>query len=96
MGEEMSYSNKWLVCADCGREFLWDAGEQAWYHEKKLANPPRHCKACRVHRRHLRLDVPREYSKVSCERCGSPTYVPFVPLGTKPVYCRMCLSSGHA
>lgn len=92
----MDYSNKWLSCADCGRQFLWDAGEQAWYHEKKLENPPRHCKRCRVHRRHLRLDVPREYSKVSCERCGSPTYVPFVPLGTKPVYCRMCLTSGHA
>jgi CxxC-x17-CxxC domain-containing protein len=92
----MNYSDMWLVCADCSRQFLWDAGEQAWFHERKLVNQPRHCKSCRNRRRDVRLHQPREYSKANCERCGSPTYVPFVPLGIKPIYCRMCLSVVHA
>jgi CxxC-x17-CxxC domain-containing protein len=87
----MDYADKWLVCADCGRQFMWDAGEQAWFQGKKLANEPRHCKPCRDLRRDARMHQPRQYSKVSCERCGNPTYVPFVPQGIKPVYCRACL-----
>lgn len=92
----MDYADKWLVCADCGRQFLWDAGEQAWYQGKNLANEPKHCKSCRDRRRDERLHQPRQYSKVSCERCGTPTFVPFVPQGIKPIYCRMCLTSVHA
>ncbi len=85
--------DQWLICADCGREFLWDAGEQSWYLSKKLGNAPRHCKACRERRRDERLHQPRQYSKVNCDNCGSPVYVPFVPRGIKPVYCRPCLDS---
>ena len=91
----MDDSNKWLVCVDCGRQFLWDAGEQAWYRAKKLKHPPTHCKSCRVHKREVRLSTVREYSKVNCANCGAPTYVPFIPLGIKPVYCRMCLASAR-
>ena len=88
----MGYSDKWLVCADCGKQFMWDAGEQAWFRGKKLENEPRHCKACRDQRRDDRMHHLRHYSKVNCERCGSITYVPFVPLGIKPIYCRTCLT----
>jgi len=92
----MDFSDKWLVCVDCGRQFLWDVGEQAWYHEKRLEHQPRHCKPCRERRRDERLHELRQYAKVSCERCGAPTYVPFMPQGIKPIYCRMCLSAVHA
>ena len=92
----MGFTDKWLICADCGRQFLWDAGEQAWYHARQLGNQPRHCKSCRERRRDERLHSLRHYSKVNCQRCGSPTYVPFVPLGTKPIYCRTCYSNVHA
>jgi CxxC-x17-CxxC domain-containing protein len=92
----MGFSDKWIVCADCGRQFLWDVGEQLWYHEKHLANQPKHCKSCRDRRRAARLNEPRHYSKVSCDRCGNPTYVPFVPLGIKPIYCRSCLTAARA
>ena len=88
----MNYSDKWLVCADCGRQFLWDAGEQAWYRSKHLENQPRRCKRCRDHRRDARMNELRHYSKVSCERCGAPTFVPFVPMGFKPIYCRSCMN----
>ncbi len=88
----MVYSNKWLICEDCGAEFMWDAGEQAWFHNKNLHNPPKHCKRCRDKRRNQRLHQPREYSQVNCDSCGTPTLVPFVPKGIKPVYCRDCMT----
>jgi DNA-directed RNA polymerase subunit RPC12/RpoP len=36
-----------LTCADCGREFVWTAGEQEYYREKGFADPPKRCKDCR-------------------------------------------------
>ncbi|MBI3741662.1 MAG: zinc-ribbon domain-containing protein [Chloroflexi bacterium] len=48
----MEFKDKYLKCAVCGREFLWDAGEQSWYHLNGLQNEPRRCKDCRnEHRR---------------------------------------------
>ncbi len=88
----MSFVDQWLVCADCGKQFLWDVGEQVWFASKKLTHPPTHCKVCRDRRRDERHQQPRQFSKVNCERCGSETYVPFVPQGTKPIYCRMCFN----
>lgn len=87
----MIFSDQWLICVECGRQFLWDAGEQAWYHVNKLEHPPKHCKVCRDRRRDKQHTEPRKYSRVNCERCGSLTFVPFVPHGIKPVYCRPCL-----
>ncbi len=46
-----NYADKWLVCNDCGRQFLWDAGEQAWYRLKKFFNQPKRCKNCRDRKR---------------------------------------------
>jgi CxxC-x17-CxxC domain-containing protein len=89
----MLAGDKWLVCVECGREFLWDAGEQAWYQSKGLVNPPRRCKACREKRREAQLKQPRQYWTVSCVQCGAPAYVPFVPRGIKPIYCRSCYSN---
>ncbi len=86
----MTFEDKWLVCADCGREFLWDAGEQAWYYAKGLRHPPRRCKFCRERRRNAHPYQPYQHTQMSCYRCGSPVAVPFVPHGTRPVYCRMC------
>lgn len=87
------FTDKWLVCVDCGRRFLWDAGEQSWYFEKNLEHEPKRCKKCRERKRDERLHEPRKYSKVSCDNCGNTAYVPFVPLGIKPVYCRMCFTN---
>jgi CxxC-x17-CxxC domain-containing protein len=89
----MAFADKWLVCVDCGREFLWDAGEQSWFFRKRLSNQPRRCKSCRQRRRDDRLRLPRDYYRVSCANCGSPTFVPFAPRGIKPVYCRVCYTA---
>ncbi|MDI6603712.1 MAG: zinc-ribbon domain-containing protein [Thermoanaerobacteraceae bacterium] len=41
------YQDKTLVCKDCGKEFVWTAGEQEFYAEKGFQNAPVRCKACR-------------------------------------------------
>ncbi|MBY8999857.1 MAG: hypothetical protein KGD64_02990 [Candidatus Heimdallarchaeota archaeon] len=33
---------------------------------------------------------PVELTKVTCSKCGEETEVPFVPDGSRPVYCRDC------
>jgi CxxC-x17-CxxC domain-containing protein len=86
------YIDKWLRCADCGRQFMWDVGEQAWFQSNNLENQPKHCKVCRDRRRDERNLFPRRYWKAECERCGKPTYIPFLPQGIKPIYCRMCMN----
>lgn len=40
-----------IVCADCGTEFLFTEGEQAFYAERGIANQPKRCKACRQARK---------------------------------------------
>ncbi len=42
-----NYEDKTIVCKDCGKEFVFTAGEQAFYAEKGLSNAPVRCKECR-------------------------------------------------
>ena len=35
-----------LRCADCGRDFVWSVGEQAYYREQGYVQPKR-CQDCR-------------------------------------------------
>lgn len=48
--------DKTLVCIepDCGRDFIFTAGEQMFYVEKGLAHEPKRCKSCRQRRREQR------------------------------------------
>ena len=39
--------DKTLVCRDCGKEFLFTEGEQAFYKEKGFDNEPTRCVDCR-------------------------------------------------
>lgn len=41
------FEDKTLVCADCGKDFIFSAGEQAFYKERGLTNEPKRCKECR-------------------------------------------------
>ncbi len=47
----MDFEDKTLVCQDCGNEFTFTAGEQAFYKEKGLENEPKRCKSCRDKRK---------------------------------------------
>ena len=94
-----------IKCVDCGEEFLFTAGEQAFYASKGLTNAPTRCKQCREARKQQRTDSPRgarggtrEMHPAVCANCGAETQVPFVPVASRPVYCKECYEShrpGH-
>ncbi len=90
------YTDKTLVCRDCGAEFPFTASEQAFFAEKGFTNEPGRCPACRANKRNAgggrndRGSAPRQMYSAVCDACGRPTQVPFQPRGDKPVYCRDC------
>jgi CxxC-x17-CxxC domain-containing protein len=43
-------SDKTLTCRDCGQEFVFTAGEQAFYQERGFSEPQR-CPSCRSRRK---------------------------------------------
>jgi CxxC-x17-CxxC domain-containing protein len=47
----MTYEDRTLVCSHCKNEFVFSAGEQAFYAEKGLTSDPKRCKPCREARR---------------------------------------------
>ncbi len=89
------YTDQVLRCRDCETDFVWTAGEQAFYASKGLVNRPARCPACRVTARQAReagpsLGRPREFFPAVCDRCGIQTQVPFLPRTDRPVYCSSC------
>ncbi|HOZ54280.1 MAG TPA: zinc-ribbon domain-containing protein [Bacilli bacterium] len=44
---EKEYKDITLTCKDCGKEFVFTAGEQKFYDEKGFTNQPQRCKECR-------------------------------------------------
>ena len=87
----LNYVDKVLVCRDCGREFVFSAGEQEFYQSRGLQHEPRRCPDCRNQRRQSEDHrAVREMFDVTCSSCGRPTQVPFRPTGARPVYCQDC------
>lgn len=94
-------TDRTMVCRDCGREFMFTAGEQTFYAERGFV-PPSRCISCRASRRAERQmmgdDGPRQpaaarqlYAAI-CADCGRETMVPFEPRTGRPVYCRDCFA----
>lgn len=47
-------ADKTIVCKDCGKEFVFTEGEQAFYKEKGFENEPMRCPDCRRARKQQR------------------------------------------
>jgi CxxC-x17-CxxC domain-containing protein len=92
----MEFQDKYLKCMDCGTEFLFTAGEQAFFLEKQFRNEPKRCKACKAKRigivRPVRpvQTLKATETKAVCSQCGKQTTVPFKPRYGRPVFCREC------
>ena len=41
------FQDKSITCRDCGREFVFSAGEQEFYQSRGLVNEPGRCPECR-------------------------------------------------
>ena len=85
------YEDKTLVCKECGKEFVFTAGEQEFYAEKGFENEPQRCKDCRDARK-KNLRGPREMFDAVCASCGAECKVPFQPREDRPVYCSDCFA----
>ena len=85
------FSDKTLACKECGKDFIFTAGEQEFYGEKGFQNEPTRCKDCRVARKNS-LRAEREMFTVVCADCGTEASVPFRPRNDKPVYCSECFA----
>ena len=85
------YEDKTLVCKECGKEFVFTAGEQEFYAERGFQNEPQRCKACRDARKNAARG-PREYFTAVCAACGGEAKVPFEPKSDRPVYCSDCFA----
>lgn len=98
---ERMFQDKYLVCKDCGNEFMFSASEQEFYAEKGFENEPGRCMDCRRARKQERSSgfggagrrEERTMFKTVCASCGQETTVPFEPTGERPVYCRECFQA---
>lgn len=89
------YTDKTLVCKDCGAEFVFTAGEQEFYAEKGFTNEPQRCKECRIARKNERNNNggARQMFTAVCADCGKECKVPFEPKNDRPVYCSECFEN---
>lgn len=89
--QNSNFQDQTLVCRDCGKEFIWTAGEQEFYQQKGFENPPFRCNDCRQKRKSDRMTT-RVMSKIVCSKCGKEDEVPFVPRKGTGVLCRECFT----
>lgn len=94
-----------IQCVDCGEKFIWTAGEQVFFHDKGLKNPPKRCKSCKQAKNERLAAISASHANgvrqrievtVVCAQCGQQTTVPFYPSQGRPVYCRSCFLAGNA
>ncbi len=88
-----------ILCIDCGEYFVWSAGEQLFFRDKGLVNPPKRCKTCKQAKNERLAAITAAQAAgvkqrievaVHCASCNSYTTVPFYPSQGRPVFCRSC------
>ena len=96
---DSEFEDKEILCIDCNRNFIWSTGEQAFYRDKQLQNPPKRCKECKQAKNERLAAIAAAQASgvrqrievaVNCARCSETTTVPFYPSQGRPVYCRSC------
>jgi len=95
------FKDRSIPCIDCAHEFIWTAGEQLFFRDKQLENPPKRCKDCKraKNRRLEAIELSRATGRrhhievrANCDSCAIATTVPFYPCQGRPVYCRECFA----
>lgn len=97
--EYAEFEDKTILCGDCSKNFTWSAGEQVFFRDKQLQNPPKRCKECKQAKNDRIAAIVNAQASgikqrievaVACAKCGETTTVPFYPSQGRPVYCRSC------
>jgi len=99
----MEFVDRLLICADCGGEFIFTAGEQLFFLDKQFKNDPKRCKPCKSRRSAngaaatpggpAAAGISRTETRTECSECGITTTVPFKPTQGRPVLCRQCFKN---
>ena len=96
---ESEFQDTNISCVDCGEDFVWTVGEQIFFRDKGLQNPPKRCKVCKQAKNERIASIAAAQASgvkqrievsVFCAKCASYTTVPFYPSQGRPVYCRSC------
>jgi len=45
--EAPEFTDLAINCIDCNKDFIWTVGEQVFFRDKQLQNPPKRCKDCK-------------------------------------------------
>ncbi len=97
--ENSEFEDKNISCIDCDKDFIWTVGEQKFYSDKGLQNPPKRCKDCKKAKNDRISSIAAAKAAgvkqkievaVYCANCKNYTTVPFYPSQGRPVYCRSC------
>jgi CxxC-x17-CxxC domain-containing protein len=88
----MDFIDRTLKCVVCGKDFIFTADEQRFFHAKGFTNDPKHCKECKA-KRAANSSRTRPETRTVCAVCGIETTVPFKPNQGRPVLCRACFES---
>jgi CxxC-x17-CxxC domain-containing protein len=97
--EAPEFVDRTIPCIDCKKDFIWTVGEQVFFRDKQLQNPPKRCKECKQAKNERLAAIAlaqasgvrqRIEVQVNCARCSTATTVPFYPSQGRPVYCRSC------
>lgn len=97
--ERAEFVDQTINCIDCASDFVWSVGEQTFFRDKNLDNPPKRCKGCKKAKNDRLSAIANAQRKgvkqrievlVKCARCAESTSVPFYPSQGRPVYCRSC------
>jgi len=75
----MEFQDKLLKCVDCGKDFVFTAGEQLFFHDKQRGGG----------------SSVRAETRTHCSVCGQETTVPFRPTQGRPVLCRSCFEQNR-
>src|SRR3990167_3438528 len=84
----MNDQDKQLTCKECSKEFVWSTGEQKFYADKGLQNPPGRCPDCRQQKRVAKADRPTH--TIICKNCRKEGQVPFQPRDPNDILCGDC------
>lgn len=97
--DEADIFDRKISCIDCGEKFLWTMGEQIFFRDKGLRNPPKRCRECKSAKNERIASIAAAQAAgvkqrievaVYCHRCNDHTTVPFYPSQGRPVFCRSC------
>jgi CxxC-x17-CxxC domain-containing protein len=99
VADDAEFQDKSILCIDCSSQFIWTVGEQVFFRDKQLQNPPKRCKECKQAKNERLAAIAAAQASgirqrievaVNCAKCGETTTVPFYPSQGRPVYCRSC------